>query len=271
MVPKSSYISLSVLTKWCRIPIRICVWFCGNGTAIILQSLISYGIGHINTSIAVWRWFYIIFGLVALFWSVVVWLFMPDTMITANFLNGREKSIAVERIRRNRTGVANPELKKYQIMEALLEIKNWWSFFYTIVWMIPMTAIASFGSLVIKGFGFGAFESSLLNMPLGAVENIGLMAAGYVSLRYKDTRCLMMFVCNIPAVIGAALINYLPATNLTGRLIGFYLTSFSNGTLPMVSVTCYDHATCLITNPGSSGLSKIPTPPAIPSEQLLMP
>jgi MFS family permease len=101
-------------------PQRVTFWFTGNGVAIIIQALISYGIGHINkTSVATWRWFFIIFGLAGLVWSGVLFVFMPDSPLTGKFLDEEEKMIAVERLRENRTGVTNREFKKYQFLEAL--------------------------------------------------------------------------------------------------------------------------------------------------------
>ena len=217
-----------------EVPFRMGIWFCGNGLAIIIQSVLSYGIGHISTSIPVWKWFFIIFGIIGLAWAAVLYYFMPDTILTAKFLSEEERIIAVERIRRNRTGVANPKFKKNQCIEALSDIKVWWAFFYTIVWMIPCTAVASFGSLVIKGFGFGTFESSLLNIPLGVTEILGLLGAGWVAGKYPNTRCLMQVVCNLPALIGAALINTLPASNHVGRLVSFHITNFTIGSITML-------------------------------------
>lgn len=97
-----------------------------------------------------------------------------------------------------------------------------------------MTAVASFGSIIIKGFGFSVFESSLLNIPLGVTENIGLLAAALVTRRFQDTRCLMQIILNAPAVFGTALMNYLPQSNRAGRLCGFYLVNFCNGVLPLL-------------------------------------
>jgi ACS family allantoate permease-like MFS transporter len=135
-----------------EIPVRITLWYCGNGFAIILQAFIAYGIGHINyTGIAVWRWFFIIFGVLGLAWAVVLYFYMPDTPITAKFLNEREKTIAVERLRENRTGIANSEFKKEQVYEALLDVKVWYGFFYAIACVVPASAVANFGSIVIKG------------------------------------------------------------------------------------------------------------------------
>ncbi|KAH8664252.1 allantoate permease [Xylariales sp. PMI_506] len=217
-----------------EIPMRITLWYCGNGFAIILQSFIAYGIGHISTGIAIWRWFFIIFGIVGLVWAGILWIFMPDTPLTASFLNNREKAIAVERLRENRTGIANTEFKKDQFWEALGDVKVWYGFFYAIACVVPASAVANFGTLIIKGFGYNSFQTSLLNTPLGLTENIALITTGFVTYYYPNTRCLMQFVCNVPAVIGAALVYYLPEENRVGRLVAFYCTNFTNGSLPMM-------------------------------------
>lgn len=135
-----------------EIPLRITLWYCGNGFALILQSFVAYGIGHIHVEgVPVWRWFFIIFGIIGLLWAAVLWVFMPDTPLTASFLNERERQIAVERLRENRTGIQNKDFKKDQFIEAFKDPKVWYGFFYSIACVVPATAVANFGSLVIKG------------------------------------------------------------------------------------------------------------------------
>jgi ACS family allantoate permease-like MFS transporter len=68
-----------------EIPQRTTLWFCGNGLAIIIQALLAYGIGHINhTAVATWRWFFIIYGLMGLAWSAVLFFFMPDSPLSVS-------------------------------------------------------------------------------------------------------------------------------------------------------------------------------------------
>ena len=144
-----------ITSSWYRkheIPMRINLWFCGNGCAAIIQAFISYGVGHIQyTGLAVWRWFFIIFGLIGLVWGVVLWIWMPDSPLTAKFLDNREKAIAIERLRENRTGISNPEFKKNQMIEAFMDPKVWYGFFYTFAIVITGTAVASFGGLIVTG------------------------------------------------------------------------------------------------------------------------
>lgn len=134
-----------------EIPLRVSFWVCGNGLASIFQAFIAYGIGHIRTGIAIWRWFFIIFGIVSLIWAAVLWVWMPDSPLSAKFLNERERAIAIERLRENRTGVANPKFKKEQAVEALTDPKVWYGFLYLLGGVITGSAVANFGGLIIKG------------------------------------------------------------------------------------------------------------------------
>lgn len=126
-----------------EIPQRNTIWFAGNGLAIILQAVVSYGIGHIdNTGLPVWRWFFIIFGIVGLVWSAVLFIYMIDSPLTAKFLNEEEKVIAIERLRENRTGVTNREFKKYQFIEASKDPLIYYNFFYNILVVVPNSGVS---------------------------------------------------------------------------------------------------------------------------------
>lgn len=81
--------------------------------------------------------------------------------------------------------------------------------------------------------GFTNFISSILLAPFGAAESIALISSGYITHRWPNMRCFMQFATIAPAVIGAALVYYLPAENKAGRLVGFTITGFSNAGLPL--------------------------------------
>jgi MFS family permease len=125
-----------------EMPRRTTIWFAANGLAIILQALISYGIGHIvNTGVATWKWFFIIFGLASLAMSAVLWFFMPNSPLDARFLNEEEKMVAVERLRDNRTGVVNREFKRHQLWEALKDPLVYYNFFFAILVVVPNSGV----------------------------------------------------------------------------------------------------------------------------------
>lgn len=57
-------------------------------------------------------------------------------------MNEDEKVIAVERLRENRTGVANKEFKRYQLMEAFKDPLVYYSFFYAISCVVPNSGVS---------------------------------------------------------------------------------------------------------------------------------
>lgn len=52
-----------------------------------------------------------------------MFIFLPDSPVSAPGLSMRERRMAVERIRENQTGMENKHLKPYQIAEAFMDYK----------------------------------------------------------------------------------------------------------------------------------------------------
>lgn len=68
---------------------------------------------------------FIFFGTFTVLFGLALWWLLPDSPMTARWLNERERLIAVERLKSNKTGVKNTHHKKVQIKEALLDPKVW--------------------------------------------------------------------------------------------------------------------------------------------------
>jgi hypothetical protein len=52
-------------------------------------------------------------------------IFMPDSPMTAKFLKGDDKLIAIERLRMNQQGIVAGVWKWSHVWEALLDVKTW--------------------------------------------------------------------------------------------------------------------------------------------------
>jgi ACS family allantoate permease-like MFS transporter len=64
-------------------------------------------------------------GLITVCFGSTLWWILPDSPHTAKFLTERERIIAVERLKSNKTGVKNAHHKQYQVIEALKDFKVW--------------------------------------------------------------------------------------------------------------------------------------------------
>jgi hypothetical protein len=57
-----------------------------------------------------------------------MFIFLPDSPVSAPGLSQSERQVAVKRLRDNQTGVENKHLKPYQILEAFLDYKMYFFF-----------------------------------------------------------------------------------------------------------------------------------------------
>lgn len=94
-----------------------------------------------------------------------------------------EKMVAVWRVSKNQMGIKEHTINRAQIKEAFLDGRT-----YLLLAMGACTGIlnggvANFASSLIKGFGFNALKTSLLQTPGGAFEVIGCVAFGWLSTK----------------------------------------------------------------------------------------
>ncbi|RFU35715.1 hypothetical protein B7463_g551, partial [Scytalidium lignicola] len=206
-------------------PGRQGTWFIGNAIAQMVGGLIGYGVGQIHSTLNVgpWIWFFIIVGAVTLCWGIALLFIMPSSPMTAKFLTPQERAVAVERLRDNHTGIINHQWKWAQFRECMLDLNIWMYCILVFLSAIPSGGVASFGNIVIKGFGFSALNTTLLTIPLGAVQTISLLTSGWINARFTNIRFLVSSISQIPALIGAVLLMTLPQSNSGGRLAAYYI------------------------------------------------
>lgn len=112
-------------------------WYLANGFGIALGGLLGFGIGNIDGSLPSWKFEFLIIGALCCVWGIVMYIFLPDSPVTAKGLSLREKRVVVERLRGNQTGVENKHLKAYQVKEAFCDVKLYLFFLLGMVCNIP--------------------------------------------------------------------------------------------------------------------------------------
>lgn len=107
-----------------------------NGVTFIVGSLVTYGLGHIQSDkIYRYQTIFIFCGvLTVIFGAVFLWR-MPDSPMEAKFMSERSQMIAVERLRANQMGVASRDWKWAHVLETATDVK-------TYLWFILITAIS---------------------------------------------------------------------------------------------------------------------------------
>ncbi|KAF8861432.1 MFS general substrate transporter [Acephala macrosclerotiorum] len=211
-------------------------WYAMNGVTNMVGSLLAWGLGHIHSDkLKSYQIIFLACGLLTVLFSVVVFLFLPDSPVDAKFLNDHDKVLAVERLRANQMGVVSTVWKWEHVTESLLDIKTWCWFALIFSISIPSGGVTTFGPLIVNSFGFDSFRTILLNIPFGAVQIIATMGGAALATRLKKKGPPLILLC-IPPIIGIVMLLCLKhdKANRGPLLVGYYLISFYPGISPLI-------------------------------------
>ncbi|KAK4112413.1 MFS general substrate transporter [Canariomyces notabilis] len=210
---------------------RTSYWNAMNGITAIVGSLFTYGLGHIESRVMFkYQIIFLFCGLLTVVYSAIVFIFMPDSPMEAKYLTEREKVIAVERLRANQMGVASREWRWDHVWETLLDLKTW-------CWFVAIVAISggigTFGSLIVKDFGYTNFEAILFNIPFGAIQFIVIIGSGWVATHFQHKGLTITAVSVLP-VVGTILMLSVSREHKGVLLFGYYLVSCMAAITPLI-------------------------------------
>jgi len=209
-------------------PTVIGLWYSANGIGIALGGLFGYGIGHISGSLAPWRYEFLIIGAACSAWAIVMAFLIPDSPHQTPWLNRREAVVVYSRKRHDHHTVEKRQLKWDQVTETFKDPKSYLYLLLGLFANIPNGATSNFGTLVVQGFGFDTFRTTLLQIPYGCFISVMIFAAIYANhLPHRfNIRTYLMAGVTCLTVLGFALMAF--TDSVPSRLIGYYLTGSSN-------------------------------------------
>jgi hypothetical protein len=230
---------IAVTQMWWRrreMPMRLGAWYAMNGITNMLGSLMTYGLGHIDSPhLHSYQIIFLFFGLITVAYSFVVLFFMPDSPTKTKILTEEEKLIAIERLRQNQMGVESYSWNWAHVKEAALDFKTWnWAFMLFAI-SVPSGGISTFGPLIIQSFGYGRFETILFNIPFGAVQIVATLGGAYVAQKMGRKVPMLIFL-SIPPIVGCFMLLFLPrgAGHKGPLLVAYYLISVYPGITPLI-------------------------------------
>lgn len=132
-------------------PARIAIWYCANGVISIPSGFIFYGVAHMHArGLFPYQWMFIFFGIFTVCLGIGLYWLLPDSPVSARWLSERERLIAVERLKSNKTGVKNNHHKWTQVKEALLDPKVWMLVAGVFIHNMTNSLQTSFQGLILK-------------------------------------------------------------------------------------------------------------------------
>lgn len=104
------------------------MWFCFNGVAQVVGGALAYGVSRgfeesSHISFSAWKALFVITGLATSVYGLALFVFLPESPITAAWLSKEERHIAVERLRGNQQGIGSKVFKWYQFREAFADVR----------------------------------------------------------------------------------------------------------------------------------------------------
>ena len=209
-------------------PLRIGYWYLANGVGTSVGGLLGYAIGNIESTIASWRLIFIIVGACCTGWGMVIFGFCPDNPTKILGFSREDKLMLIARVKDNQTGIENKTLKWDQVREAVLDVKTWIYFLIAFVSNAPNGVISNFGTIIIKGMGFSTLNTTLLQIPYGAIVIIWISSAIFLNEKLPgQTRLLICAAYMVPTAAGALGFLLAPSEAHIGRLWCYYLVSCS--------------------------------------------
>lgn len=224
----------SVITsQWYRRseqPLRVAAWYGTNGLATIIAAFLSYSLGGIESTIlAPWQIIFLFTGLITVASVPIIYWRLDNDIPSARFLTPTEREQALERLRANQTGIGSRELKWDQVKEVFLDIKTYLFVAMSLANNLGAQVTNTFGPIILSGFGFDKFKTTLLNIPFGAIQYLVIIAVALtaVKIRWKS---LALIIIIIPIITGLVMLYTLPRDGHTAPLLaGYYLLAFIFG------------------------------------------
>ncbi|WQF89234.1 Putative major facilitator superfamily, MFS transporter superfamily [Colletotrichum destructivum] len=204
-------------------PSRAGLFYCFNGIGSMTGGVLFYGVGQAK-GWDVWRIIYILCGGLTVVWGIVLYLFMPDNVLTAKRFTIEERAMLIAQNARARGGVFNSKIRMKQVKEVFRDGQVWLLFWFVLFNEIINGGIANFVKLIVKGFTHDALLTTAYGIPYGAFTAIYMFTGPYMASRVKNARTYVMIIWLLPTLIavcssftGALIVALqMPASNVGG-------------------------------------------------------
>ncbi|PHH60126.1 hypothetical protein CDD81_2084 [Ophiocordyceps australis] len=219
-------------------PLRIAAWYCTNGLATIIAAALSYGLGSIRSSVLQeWQIIFLFVGLVTVLSAPWVYWRLDNDIPEARFLSELEKAQALERLRANQTGTGSRQFLWHHVAEAAMEPKTYLWVAMALLLNVGASVTNTFGPLILGGLVSDKTQTTLLNMPFGAVQVIVILLGSFLAQKAKLKGVIL--ACFMLPVLAGLVILYSVQRSGSAKaplLVGYYLLAFLFGGNPLIVI-----------------------------------
>jgi hypothetical protein len=180
---------------------------------------LAYGITQIRGTLAPWKILFLIEGLPTCAFAILVWFFLPDSVMTARFLNQREKQVALHFVARNqRLDVGKTQgLRFKEVFEGIRDPKSWIPGLCYFGCNVSYASLPLFVPTIISDMGtWDKAQSNGLSAPPYLLCFFYINLVCYLSDRFKVRGPF----CALSATIGA--IGFIILATTTGSGVRYF-------------------------------------------------
>lgn len=187
--------------------------------------LISYGLLQVQSAaLASWQLVFILEGAVTVLLGLIALVVLPADLETAWFLSSQQKEHVSLRCAANEDPAERESVSKEDIITVLKDWRMMLLIVSNICLIIPVTGIASFLVLIVKGMGYSGPQANLMSVPPFAVATVTVILVLYVSDRTRE-RPLIAVASLAVAILGFIVV----AVSKDNNLRYVFLTICSGG------------------------------------------
>jgi len=201
-------------------------WYMMNGGQQIVGGLLAYCFSLIHSGpLKSWQAIFLTYGCFSVLWGLFVLWWLPDSPMRAKCFSEEDKTLMIERVRSNQTGLQNKRWRKDQFLEAFCDPQMYGYGIIQICTTLPTSGLGAFANIIIKGFHFSVLQTQLLAMVLGAFIIIILLSSTWL-IKRTGQNLLIMGIYVIPSFAGTivlmTVVNHDTATK-AGLLFSYYI------------------------------------------------
>ncbi|KAK4038608.1 major facilitator superfamily domain-containing protein [Parachaetomium inaequale] len=146
---------------------------------------IAYGIGHMNGAqgLAAWRWLFLIEGAPSCASAVLVWFFLPD--YPEEFLKGREREVAIERLRVEGSKSGHRSMTWADAKATLVDWRLYGHYLIYFGVSVPFSSLSLFTPSITAGLQYVDLQAQLMTVPPYAVAYVTQIVVSYSADRFN--------------------------------------------------------------------------------------
>lgn len=171
-------------------------------------------------------------GLVSSVVGIATFFFLPNTPMDARFLSAQEKRVLLHHVAVNKTGISNHRFETSQLKAVFTDPQIWLLFLTSTITMVGSSILATFGTTIIRGFGFSSKQAALLSMPGGLVLIFAVLLFAYL-IRYEWLSRFWSIIITLSfSLMGTCLVAFVDRSNKAAQLAGMYMVTLSAVRIP---------------------------------------